>query len=87
GPFGSVEEVVAFEPPAHMGYVAHKGMPVRRYRADVWLSPKDAGTEVHWVGSLTPLVPGTGPLVAAYARSFVRRFISGLQNFARGAPG
>lgn len=78
GRFGSVEEVVAFEPPRHLGYVARKGLPVRRYRADVVLEAEGTGTRVTWTGSLEPLVPGTGPLVLAYARSFVRRFTRGL---------
>ena len=78
GPFGSEEEVVAFEAPRHLGYVAHKGMPARHYRADVVLESDGDGTKVTWKGSLQPLVPGTGPLVAAYARSFVARFARSL---------
>lgn len=78
GPFGSVEEVVAFEPPHHLGYVARKGMPARHYRADIVLDEEDGGTRVTWTGSLEPIVPGTGPLVLAYARSFVGRFARSL---------
>ena len=81
GPFGSVEEVVAFEPPRHLGYVAHKGMPARRYRADVVLDAEGDRTKVTWTGSLEPLVPGTGPLVVAYARSFVARFTRSLVRY------
>ncbi len=32
---GSQEEVVAWEPPHHLGYTILKGFPVRHYRADV----------------------------------------------------
>jgi len=84
GPFGSSEEVVAFEPPRHLGYVARRGMPARNYRADVVLDPEGSGTRITWSGTMDPLVPGTGPLAVAYARSFVRRFLAGLTRYADG---
>ena len=82
GPFGSIEEVVAFEPPSHFAYVARKGMPVRHYRADVHLEADGDGTLVTWRGVVEPLVPGTGPLALAYARSFVRRFLRSVLAYA-----
>ena len=82
GPFGSSEEVVAFEPPSHFAYVARKGMPVRHYRADVHFEPDGDGTRLTWQGVLEPLVPGTGPLALAYARSFVRRFLRSVVAYA-----
>jgi len=86
GRLGSTEEVVAFEPPRHLGYVAVKGLPVRSYRADVTLEEQGSGTEVTWAGSLEPLVPGTGALVAAYVRAAVRRFTRQLAGYvARGS--
>ncbi len=87
GPFGSTEEVVAFEPPRHLGYEARRGMPVRRYRADVVLEEDTAGTRIEWSGSLEPLVGGTGPLALAYARGFVERFLRAVVRYAeRGVP-
>lgn len=74
GPVGSVEEVVAWEPPQHLAYVARRGLPVRAYRADVRLEPDGSGTLVRWSGTLDPLVPGTGALVLAYVRSLVTGF-------------
>ena len=82
GPFGSSEEVVAFEPPRHLGYVARRGMPAKNYRADVVLEPEGGGTRIIWSGTMDALVPGTGPLAVAYARSFVRRFLAGLTRYA-----
>lgn len=87
GPFGSVEEVVAFEPPRHLGYVARKGMPVKHYRADVVLDDEGSGTRITWTGTVEPLVPGTGSLALAYARTFVQRFVRELVRYtARRAP-
>ncbi|MHB8328420.1 MAG: SRPBCC family protein [Acidimicrobiales bacterium] len=82
GPFGSSEEVVAWEPPHHVGYVAVKGMPARHYRADIVLADDGGGTLVTWTGELEPLVPGTGPVVLAYARGFVRGFARRLVRYA-----
>ena len=82
GPFGSSEEVVEFEPPLHLGYVARKGMPARGYRADIVLKADGSGTSITWTGSLRPLVPGTGGLALAYARGFVRRFARELVRYA-----
>jgi hypothetical protein len=82
GPFGSSEEVVAFVPPSHFAYVARKGMPARHYRADVHLEAEGDGTRITWRGALEPIVPGTGPLVLAYARGFVRRFLRSVLAYA-----
>lgn len=52
GAMGSREEVVAFEPPNHLGYVLLSGLPVRDYRSDVTLTPTTGGgTAIAWVSS------------------------------------
>jgi hypothetical protein len=87
GPFGSTEEVVAFEPPRHLAYEARKGMPARHYRADVVLEEEPSGTRIEWSGALDPL-PGTGPLAVAYARGFVSSFLRAVVRYAeRAVPG
>ena len=48
--FTSQEEVVAFDPPTHLGYVMLKGLPIAGYRSDVTLRPLD-GTELRWASS------------------------------------
>jgi hypothetical protein len=79
GPFGSREEVIEFEPPVHLGYVARKGIPVRSYRGDIALHPHGQGTLIIWTACLEPLVPGTGRAVLActrwYARLFARELV------------
>lgn len=43
------EEVVAFEAPAHFGYILLSGMPLDGYRCDVTLSALDGGgTRITW---------------------------------------
>jgi hypothetical protein len=74
GPFGSVEEVLEWDPPLHLAYATRKGLPVRTYRADVRIERVGEGAHVRWSGTLVPLVPGTGRLVSAFTRALVAGF-------------
>jgi hypothetical protein len=82
GPGGSSEEVVAWDPPRHLGYVAVKGLPVRHYRADVHLEDDGSGTIVTWRCSVEPRIPGTGALLRLGLRSLVRGFARGVCRYA-----
>ena len=82
GPVGSSEEVVEYEPPTHLGYVARTGIPVRHYRADIVLRVEGTGTAIAWRGSLEPLLPGTGWLVLAFIRGFARLLARELVRYA-----
>ena len=90
GPGGSKEEVVAWDPPRHLGYVATKGLPVRHYRADVDLRDDGTGTVVTWRCSVEPLVPGTGAALrfalARMVRGFARRVCRYADHLAPGPP-
>ena len=74
GPAGSKEEVVAWDPPHHLGYVAVSGLPVRYYRADVDLLTDAVGTVVTWRGTVEPLIPGTGPALRVILSRLTRGF-------------
>jgi len=76
GPGGSREEVVAWEPPHHLGYVVVSGLPVRGYRSDVVLDDDGGGTVIRWEGSFDEKIPGTG----AVLRMMLQRMVGG---FAR----
>jgi Polyketide cyclase / dehydrase and lipid transport len=82
GPGASNEEVVAWDPPRHLGYVVVRGLPVRSYRADVHLDDVDAGTEVTWRCSVEPLVPGTGAVLRFALGRMVRGFARSLCRYA-----
>jgi Polyketide cyclase / dehydrase and lipid transport len=72
-PFYAREEIIEFEPPRHMAYVLRGRAPLRSYRGDVDLSPAPGGgTAIRWQGAVEPLVPGSGPAVAALFRAVVR---------------
>jgi len=76
--FGSREEVVAWEPPSHLGYVMRSGFPVRNYRADVRLQPDGEGTAVSWSVRFDERVPLTGRLMEALLHRIVSGFARGL---------
>jgi uncharacterized protein YndB with AHSA1/START domain len=74
GRIGSSEEIVAYDPPKHMAYTLLSGMPVRDYRADVWVEPDGDGSRIRWAGSFMPTVPGTGAALGWFFRSTVGSF-------------
>ena len=86
---GSREEVVAWEPPTHLGYVILRGFPVRDYRADVVLTPAAAdgagsapGTTVTWSARFEPRYPGTGAATGLVLQQIIQRFITSLVRYA-----
>lgn len=52
GRIGSLEEVVAFEPPHRLAYRIVGGLPIASYRAEVRLTPMDTGTRIEWTGGV-----------------------------------
>ena len=73
-PVYSREETVAYEPPTHYAYRILSGQPVKAYRADVDLTPVDAGTRIRWSFRVEPKIPGTG----AFMRFYLGRIVAGL---------
>lgn len=72
---GSREEVVAFDPPRHLGYRLLSGLPVRDYRSDVTLTPTpDGGTSIEWRSSFTPPWPGSGGFWSTFLRLMIDDF-------------
>ncbi|TYK42723.1 SRPBCC family protein [Actinomadura decatromicini] len=67
----AVEQTVVYEPYGHYAYIALSGLPVRRYRCDVYLEARDTGTHLRWKAEFEPLVPGTGPLLRVWFRLVV----------------
>lgn len=82
GPFGSVEEVLVWDPPSHLAYTTRRGLPVRAYRADVVLREENGVTVVEWRGSLEPKLPGSGRIVLAFVRTLVAGFVKRLCRYA-----
>lgn len=88
GPLSSREEIVAYDPPRHLGYVLLNGQTRHGYRADVHLEPlPEGGTRISWSGSFTPPFPGTGPLMLVGFRRLVGGFARRLAARAEAGPG
>ena len=79
---GSREEVVAWDPPHHLGYIMLTGFPVRNYRADVILAPDGSGTAVTWSATFDEKIPATGHLMRVVLVRMVSGFASGLAAYA-----
>jgi hypothetical protein len=75
---GSREEVVAWEPPHHLGYVILTGFPVRNYRGDVVLAADGDRTTLTWSSSFDTKIPGTGRLMHEVLFFIIRRFAVGV---------
>lgn len=79
---GSREEIVAYDPPHHLGYVILSGLPVKSYRADVRLIPVGGGTRIEWSGTFVPTLSWTGPLLRRFLLQTVGGFAKRLARFA-----
>ena len=79
---GSTEEVVAWDPPGHLGYSILKGFPARHYRADVRCTPDGTGTLITWSATFDELVPGTGHLMVLAVRALLRHFATAVARYA-----
>jgi hypothetical protein len=82
---GSREEVVAWEPPHHLGYVILTGFPVRNYRGDVVLTADGGRTTLTWSSSFDTKIPGTGRLMHEVLFFIIGRFVAGVVRAAEGA--
>lgn len=84
----TVEEVVAFEPPAarsgtepasrsgtepaRFAYELRSGLPLRYYHSEVTLEPVGGGTRIRWVSTFDGAYPGVGVLMQAVLGRFIR---------------
>ena len=79
---GSTEEVVAYDPPHHLGYAILTGFPVRHYRADVMCEPDGTGTAITWSATFDEKIPGTGRLMVVVVRRLIEGFATGAAGYA-----
>jgi hypothetical protein len=78
----SREEIVELQPDRRFSYALLSGLPLRDYRADVDLAPRDGGTEIHWHSRFHAKYPGTGVLFRTALGKFIRRCANGLAAYA-----
>ncbi len=63
GPFRSVDTVLTFDPPTRLSYGYRGPLPIKNYRADVVLTPLEAGTRITWHSEFSNSLPLVGPLM------------------------
>ncbi len=78
----SHEEIVELVEDRRFSYALRSGLPLRGYRADVDLEPRDGGTAIHWHSSFHAKVPGTGGIFRRFLGGFIQRCVDGLATYA-----
>ncbi|MBV8979439.1 MAG: SRPBCC family protein [Acidimicrobiia bacterium] len=78
----SIERLVELVPGRRLSYVLLDGLPLRDYRADVDLTPVDAGTMIRWHSTFSAKRPGTGWMYRLALGRFIRSCVRGLAEHA-----
>jgi Polyketide cyclase / dehydrase and lipid transport len=78
----SREEIVELVADRRFSYALLSGLPMRSYRADVDLEPRDGGTAIHWHSTFAAKWPGTGGLMRRALGRFIQRCADGLAAYA-----
>ena len=74
----SRERVVDCRPGEVFSYVLESGLPLRKYKAVITLTPTAGGTSINWHSTFRPKVPGTGWLYRRELGRFIKRTVDGL---------
>jgi hypothetical protein len=59
-------------------YTHASSLPVRDYRGEIDLTPTAGGTEIRWVSTFLPKIPGTGALMRRGLDGFIAAMTDGL---------
>ncbi|MGZ4754443.1 MAG: SRPBCC family protein [Acidimicrobiia bacterium] len=78
----SREEIIELQPDRRFSYTLLSGLPIRSYRADVDLEPRDGGTSIHWHSTFRAKLPGTGGIIRRFLDGFIQRCVDGLAAYA-----
>jgi hypothetical protein len=76
------DTVAELVPDRRFSYTHVSKLPVKDYRADIDLTPRDGGTEIRWVAAFDPKYPGTGALVRRGLDRFIAENVNGLAAYA-----
>jgi uncharacterized protein YndB with AHSA1/START domain len=76
------EEIVAAEAPRHQSYTALSGLPVKDYRADIYLDDRPGGSQITWEASFDSRMPLVGSALQWVMRSAISRTAAALANEA-----
>jgi hypothetical protein len=77
------DTVAEWVPDRRFAYTHESSLPVKGYRGEVDLTPTgDGGTEIRWVSTFEPKVPGTGGLLRRGLAKFIAGVADGLAEHA-----
>jgi hypothetical protein len=81
------DTIAEWVPQRRFAYTHASSLPVKGYRGEVDLTPTaDGGTEIRWVSTFEPKVPGTGGLLRRGLAKFVGQVADGLAEHAATRP-
>ncbi len=72
------DEIAELVPDRRLAYRHTSSLPIRDYVGEVDLEPRDGGTEIRWVSTFRPLIPGTGALLRRGLDGFIAAMTDGL---------
>jgi Polyketide cyclase / dehydrase and lipid transport len=72
------DTIAELVPDRRFAYTHVSSLPVRDYRGEIDLTPSTGGTEIRWVSTFLPLVPGTGALLRRGLDGFIEAMTHGL---------
>lgn len=79
------DEIVELVPDRRFAYKHTSNLPIRDYRGEVDLEPRDGGSAIRWVSTFEPKYPGTGWLLRRGLDGFVAKLANGLAEHAAAA--
>jgi Polyketide cyclase / dehydrase and lipid transport len=72
------DTIAELVPDRRFAYAHASSLPVRDYRGEIDLTPSAGGTEIRWVSTFRPKVPGTGALLRRGLDGFIEAMTDGL---------
>ena len=81
------DTIAELVPNRRFAYTHASSLPVRDYRGEIDLTPSAGGTEIRWVSTFLPKVPGTGALLRRGLDGFIEAMTDGLADGATKAAG
>ncbi|MEY2421028.1 MAG: hypothetical protein QOI95_1095 [Acidimicrobiaceae bacterium] len=82
----SRERIVELVPNRRFSYALLTGLPLKDYRADIDLTPRDGGTQIRWRSTFFPKWRGTGWIYRLALGKFIRDAVNGLADHAARVP-
>jgi hypothetical protein len=81
------DTIAELVPDRRFAYTHDSSLPVKNYRGEVDLTPVAGGTEIRWVSTFDPKIPGTGRMMRRGLDGFIEAVTDGLAEHATTVAG